>query len=387
MSFSLPSEIHDAVIDQLYDEPTTLKACCLVSKSWIPRSRRHLSARVEFDNQEHPFESWMKTFPDPSNSPAHYTRRLSVSYLPEASVSLATGDDWIRAFCNVIHFHFERIPWAASVDPGLPLAPLFGFSPTLRSLRLTSTSFEVFDFVCSFPLLEDLALVDLRPEGGTLGRSAPPTSPKLTGSLDLSATGGIHSATRRLLGFQDGLRFAKITVSCIGRDFGSATDLVSRCFDTLKSLNVCCFLTGTFLSLSLSLARTLPPFVDAVTPRGDFPDLSKATKLRDLMFLGRRSNIHWIIAALQTVKSKDLQQITIRLHTATLRNSTEETDLQEWQALDRLLVQIWTSHSIRPRLMYAPNSGGRDTRDRIPSLLPELTRRELIDLVEYSPPS
>ena len=118
-----------------------------------------------------------------------------------------------------------------------------------------------------------------------------------------------------------------------------------------------------------------------------FLDLSKAPKLKCITFLGRRSNIYWVVAALRTVESKNLQQITIRLHTATLRNSIEETDCQEWQDLDQLLVQFWTSHSIRPQLVYSPNSGGREARDRAPRLLPELTRRGLVDLVEYSPPS
>ena len=119
-------------------------------------------------------------------------------------------------------------------------------------------------------------------------------------------------------------------------------------------------------------------------PRGHFPDLSKASKLKDLMFLVRRSNIHWIIAALQTVKSKNLEEITIRLHSTTLGNSTVEMNHLEWQDLDRLLVQFWTSHSIRPRLVYGPNSGGWNARDHAQSLLPELTRRGLVDLVEYS---
>ena len=72
--------------------------------------------------------------------------------------------------------------------------------------------------------------------------------PQLTGSLDLSVRGGIRSATRRLLNLPDGLRFAKITVSCFGEDFESATDLVSRCSGTLESLKVCCFLRGGFHS-------------------------------------------------------------------------------------------------------------------------------------------
>lgn len=115
-------------------------------------------------------------------------------------------------------------------------------------------------------------------------------------------------------------------------------------------------------------------------PREHHPDLSKASKLKDLTFLVKRSNIHWVTAALQTVESKNLQQITIRLHIATLGNSTEETGHREWQDLDRLLIQFWTSHSIRPRLVDAPNSGGWDARDRVQCLLPELARRNLLEL-------
>ena len=125
--------------------------------------------------------------------------------------------------------------------------------------------------------------------------------------------------------------------------------------------------------------------MNIVTPKGHFPDLSQAAKLRDLMLLGRRSNIHWIVAALQTVQPKNLQQVTI--HPSTLpRGNPGEIDHRDWEDLDRLLVEFWTSHSVRSQLVYSPNSGGRDTRDRVPTLLPELTKRGLVDLVEYTYP-
>ena len=48
MSCTLPPEILDLIIDHLHDEPATLKTCCVVSKSWVPRTRKHLFALVEF---------------------------------------------------------------------------------------------------------------------------------------------------------------------------------------------------------------------------------------------------------------------------------------------------------------------------------------------------
>ena len=383
MSCSLTPEILDLITDQLHDEPTTLKTCCLVSKSWIPRTRRHLFANVEFDDLEHTFESWMEIFPDPSNSPAYHTRSLSICDSPVASPTGTDVGGWIRAFHNVVHLNFDRCDGAGS---SVSLAPFFGFSPALRSFCMAYASSEVFDLVCSFPLLEDLALVDFCPGNDTVERSARSTSPKFSGSLDLSAgaRGGICSAARQLLNFPDGLRFADISILCISEDFGSVTDLVSGCSSTLESLSIASFDNGAFSSTSL-IGQYLTALADVDTPKGYFPDLSHATKLRDLMLLGRRSNIRWIVEAIQTAQPNNLQQITI--HPSTLPHGDPgEMDHRDWKDLDRLLVQFWTSDSVRSRLVYSPNSGGEDTRDSVPTLLPELTRRGLVDLVEYSYP-
>ena len=77
----LPRETLDYIIDLLHDEPETLRECCLVSKSWIPHARKHLFTDIKFRSVID-LESWKKTFPDPSNSPAYHTRTLSV-HCPE----------------------------------------------------------------------------------------------------------------------------------------------------------------------------------------------------------------------------------------------------------------------------------------------------------------
>jgi len=115
-----------------------------------------------------------------------------------------------------------------------------------------------------------------------------------------------------------------------------------------------------------------------------FPlDLSKATKLKDLTFLCSSSNVRWVTTALQTVESKHFHHIAIHPYAAVFRSPPEETVHSTWQDLDQLLVRFWTSHSIRIRLVYWPDGGG--TRDHASSLLPELIRRGLIDLVEHNP--
>jgi len=115
-------------------------------------------------------------------------------------------------------------------------------------------------------------------------------------------------------------------------------------------------------------------------------DLSKATKLRVLEFRCRIPNVGWIAAALGTIKSGTLQQITICPYPATFRDLIVATDHQECQDLDRTLIQFWISHSIRPRFAYALEDGEKDVMDRVSRLLPDLTRRGLVDVVEQPSP-
>ena len=91
------------------------------------------------------------------------------------------------------------------------------------------------------------------------------------------------------------------------------------------------------------------------------------------------SSVQWITEILQTVKSKNVQHIQISIYTD---DEISEAIRQEWQDLDRLLVHFWTSYLVRPRVVYLLREGEKDMRDHAQSLLPELTRRGLIDLIE-----
>ena len=239
MMSSLPPEILELILDHLRDEPTTLKTCCVVSKSWIHWTRKHLFARVKFHASKSHTELWKKTFPDPSKSPAHHTRSILIYGLSVITTADGGIGGWIRSFHNLVHLHLACL---GLEDYRVSLVPFHGLSPTLRSLRLTSTSLEILDLICSFPLLEDLALVTLRGGGAAGVWNTPPTSPKLTGSL--SIFGGITPAVCRLAGLPNGLNFTKISVVQLDEDVESTADLVSRCSDTLESFDIYYSTTG-----------------------------------------------------------------------------------------------------------------------------------------------
>ena len=250
MPFSIPQEIIDLVIDHLHDEPTTLKTCCVVSKAWIHQTRKYLFVNIKFHPLGRRVGRWRATFPDPTNSPAHHTRTLSICH---PQLVTAADVDTLLTFCGVVRLNVDTDLWH---DQRVSLFPLHGFSPVLRSLHLTFTSLpnpEIFNLICSFPVLEDLTLVSRTSRRSDIRWNASSTSPKLTGSLELRLIEGIQSITDRLLYLPNGFNFTRIAVPWLSQgDILSTMHLVSRCSGTLESLDIANHLSGAFSSVPVS---------------------------------------------------------------------------------------------------------------------------------------
>ena len=107
-------------------------------------------------------------------------------------------------------------------------------------------------------------------------------------------------------------------------------------------------------------------------------DLSHAIKLKDVGFHFDNLSVKWIVATLQTAKSKYLRQITI--FSSTSFDTVEGEVRREWQDLDHLLVRLWTSRLIIPKIKYisAPEREDVDLGEVAPSLLPELVSRGVV---------
>jgi len=254
---NLPAEMLDHIVDLLDGSQTPLRNCCLVSKSWIPRTRRHLFAEVRFQTTKS-LQSWQKTFPDPPTSPARYTKTLFVG-CPQVITGADAGvDSWIRSFTSVVRLWFGGRDLNAR---GWEVAfVLFrAFSPVVKSLRMDFSSLpfpNFFDLVLSFPLLEDLAMtschdVPIDNWGDSDGLSTFDRSsnlPVFTGSLDLLLRGGMGPTVHRLLSLPSGIHFRKLTLTWFrGEDISATVGLVGMCSHTLESLDIACNLRGTFV--------------------------------------------------------------------------------------------------------------------------------------------
>ena len=108
-------------------------------------------------------------------------------------------------------------------------------------------------------------------------------------------------------------------------------------------------------------------------------DLSEATKLKDLEFHCCRST-QWVTTMVRTAKSGSLQKIAVISSAATAIRIEEEV-YWEWQDLDHLLLQLWTSRSIRPKVVYKRGRREDGTGDVVSRLLPELTKRGVVEVV------
>ena len=74
----IPNEILDEILNHLIADSNScddsLRSCSLVSKSWVPPCRRHIFHTIIFSSGD--VAKWLKTFPVPQESPAHYVKDL-----------------------------------------------------------------------------------------------------------------------------------------------------------------------------------------------------------------------------------------------------------------------------------------------------------------------
>ena len=237
----LPVELLDHIVDYLHDTRDALKSCRLVSRSWAPRTRKHLFANVTFYDAKD-LQSWKNMFPDPSTSPACYTKNLTIR-CPKAVTSAdldAEERGWIAAFSRVVHFDLNLRD-----APEISLLPFHGFSPALKSLRTWYNylpSSQIFDFINSFPLIEDLSLIVIGESYPAIddidGQSAAPLPP-LTGSLEIFSQGRMNSVVSRFFPPQNSLHFRELGLELVHQnDILVISALVERCRFTLESLKV-----------------------------------------------------------------------------------------------------------------------------------------------------
>jgi hypothetical protein len=249
----------DHVVDHLHDTKDALKDCCLVSKSWIPRSRKHLFANIGFHTAKR-LQSWKETFPDPANSPACYTETLYIGLYIIAAGETEVGG-LLRDFSRVVRLEVGSTRVGSLVGASeVSFIPFYGFSPILKSIRVVVPallSSRLFKFILSFPLLEDLAVTVRRPptdnadgsaEGETPTATQPRNAPIFPGTIELLLAGGMEPFARRLLSLPGGIHPRKLALTWLHEeDLLTTIALVEACAHTLEFLHIAWDLPSTYI--------------------------------------------------------------------------------------------------------------------------------------------
>ena len=253
----LPQETVDHIVDFLHDNWKELRKCCLVSKSWLPRARKHLFIDLEFESED--YDKWVRAFPNPINSPAHHVRTLTI----RCRLQAVGASSWIQGFTRVDRLTVDYARSGCTI-PCIPLVLFYTLAASLKTLEVTYLLLphtEIFDLVRSLPLLEDLILTgdgivaedDEPDEPPTVVSSIPPA---LTGTLELFMYTSLGRALQQLLDLPGGLRFRKLDLSwCRPQDLHQVVETVAACSNTLEHLTIASKVGGMLASLlSLTFA-------------------------------------------------------------------------------------------------------------------------------------
>jgi len=122
--------------------------------------------------------------------------------------------------------------------------------------------------------------------------------------------------------------------------------------------------------------------------------LSRAAKLKDMTFGINSFGPEWATTTLRTItpKHRDLRQISIsavhfsdliKFSTDIIIRESEKRTVGQWLELDRLLVQLWGSHSAPPKIVcHALSCRENAARDLMGRLLPGVTRGGTVNLFD-----
>lgn len=251
----LPPEMLDHIVGFLRHDKKALRECCLISKSWVPRTREHLFALIPFDKEGN-LKRWKETFLDPKNSPAHHARTLTIGVLEDKEETSC-----LQVFSRIEVLGVYPPGWSNSRSIGvrnrriISLIPFHNFGTSLKTIEVIATPLplsEIISIIPLLPFLEDLIFngeaISTGPHGQPTA-STPVPSTALTGILRLSVCKLISRSLDYFLKLPGGLRFRELDLSWLfARDLPWVTELVTACSDTLERLEVRGYIDGEFRS-------------------------------------------------------------------------------------------------------------------------------------------
>jgi len=260
----LPRELIDEIMR--YNDQQTLESCSLTSRAFYSAARPFIHRRMVLGTRSLSRGTHPEILPLDRDAPlakaeVHFARYLSEAeergllrhgYVREVRLDLSLGNpknvlqlQQLRALETVHTLTIEKLD--------LPkFLPIFGrcfsqFVPTLRSLSLKEARYDnanqLIEFVCRFPHLDDLELIDpTGPEYDLVLADAPPRSNRARLQQPLPFRGHLildgAPLVQCLLDHLSDVRFRSIETVSSQKDLAK---LLVACSSTLEVLSIECF--------------------------------------------------------------------------------------------------------------------------------------------------
>ena len=261
----LPQELIDKIIDEIAQQGTiirTLRACSLVQKRWVGRSRRHLFSSISLYRLDD-FQNWIKIIPPSPNSLHHHVRNLSYRQGPAMLGPKQLLDIYPNHFTSFTKLETLQI-FNLSLRLFTPTSMRKAFGPVGGSVRtllvkdVVLTLNSLLAFLIHFPRLQALELGDnlnILPGNKKLA----PYLPNLTGELTLISMGSVHVPFVLELSKLP-LRYSELDVEFRWNSeiLNAMAHLILTCSPTLEKLTLrysrTLFVDGTLENLILTKA-------------------------------------------------------------------------------------------------------------------------------------
>jgi hypothetical protein len=285
---NLPQELIDRIIDELaqFGSTCTLRACCLVQKRWVERSRRHLFKEISLYAMDH-FGSWIKLTPLGPDGPYHHVHSLTYRQGPAVLGPKQLLDLYPGHFTSFTRLETLQI-FNLSLRRFTSTSMKKAFEPVGRCMRtlvvkdVVLTLNSLLMFLVHFPRLETLHLGDnltMVPEK----QKEPPNLPSFTGELVLASMGSVHRPFVLELSKLP-LRYSELDVEFrwTSEILNAISHLILTCSPTLEKLTLkyarALFIEGTLNTPSsqrgLSHDAALRTGNDSQMPKKCFPSIS-----------------------------------------------------------------------------------------------------------------
>jgi hypothetical protein len=128
------------------------------------------------------------------------------------------------------------------------------------------------------------------------------------------------------------------------------------------------------------LTHTYGLFVfPSITEGNTCIDLSSATNIKSVAFRSevRTHNIDWIAIAIESIKSRRLEEVALYLPRDFLTNTAMSSQIPavvyvQWLALDKVLLRYLTARSLKLKVVRRPKMDEKTFVDCVECLLPSL---------------